>query len=93
MFLVDVSVAASAPVVASVFNYVSLQSSRDVADEQVLYFGKNIARMSTGLLVAQDVASLEDLLRVHAELPYVGRFWWSTILKDLFQASLGEMVV
>ncbi|WMW80281.1 ATP-binding protein [Undibacterium cyanobacteriorum] len=71
MFLVGVSVAAASLIAGGVFTYASIKSSRQVADDQVLYLGKSIASMSSGLIISRDVASLEDLLRVNAKLPYI----------------------
>lgn len=71
MFLVGISVALSALIAGSVFTYASIKRSREVADEQVLYLGKSISSMSSGLIIGRDVAGLEELLRVNAKLPYV----------------------
>ncbi|MBC3882485.1 PAS domain S-box protein [Undibacterium sp. LX40W] len=71
MFLVGVAVALSSLIAGSVFTYASIKRSREVADEQVLYLGKSISSISTGLLINRDVAGLEDLLRTNARLPYI----------------------
>ncbi len=71
MFLVGVSVALSALIAGSVFTYASIKRSREVADEQILYLGKSISTIATGLLINRDVAGLEDLLRTNARLPYI----------------------
>ena len=71
MFLVGVSVALSSILAAGVFTYASINRSREVADEQMLYLGKSISSISSGLIIGRDVAGLEELLRVNAKLPYV----------------------
>jgi PAS domain S-box-containing protein len=71
MFLVGLAVALSSLIAGSVFTYASIKRSREVADEQVLYLGKSISSISTGLLINRDVAGLEELLRTNARLPYI----------------------
>ncbi len=71
MFLVGVSVALSSLIAGGVFTYASIKGSREVAAEQILYLGKSISTISSGLLISRDVAGLEDLLRINARLPYI----------------------